>query len=71
MTGQCNAGCGYGLYGQYCNETCIGHCIHNASCNKETGLCEGGCAAGWSGTNCNKGKVFSLSKIHNFYIDFH
>lgn len=62
MTGQCDRGCAYEWFGQYCNKKCIGHCKETASCNHVTGLCEGGCAAGWTGYKCDEGGVFLKSR---------
>jgi len=41
--------CQTGLYGENCNNVCIG-CKADAGCNKDTGACDGGCAEGYEVT---------------------
>lgn len=50
--------CLLGTYGQGCLNTCSGHCLNSATCNRTTGSCDQGCQAGYKGKLCEEGFKF-------------
>lgn len=50
--------CLSGTYGQGCLNTCSGHCLNSATCNRTTGSCDQGCQAGYIGKLCEEGFKF-------------
>lgn len=46
--------CLLGTYGQGCLNTCSGHCLNSATCNRTTGSCDQGCQAGYKGKLCEE-----------------
>jgi len=45
-----SAGCSVGLWGENCNNVCIG-CNANEGCSQDKGACTGGCAEGYEVTS--------------------